>query len=96
MAYLLAFKDRDLIRGVAAIGTPLPQGMKPPANDPVQRLAIFTTTTDAASSAIDAAIKQFRDAKYPVTQIDFGESQRQLNDDERKKLARWIDTLDRS
>lgn len=96
MAYLLALTDRDLIRGVAAINAPLPRGLKPPANDPIQRLAIFTTTAAAASAGIEASIKQFRDAKYPVTQLDLGENQRPLNDDELNKLVRWIDTLDRS
>ncbi len=96
MAYLLALKDRDLVRGVAAIDAPLPARVKPPINDPVQRLAIFTTTAKASSPAIDATIKQFRDAKYPVTQIELGMVQRPLKADDLKQLARWIDTLDRS
>ncbi len=96
MAYLVALKDRDLVRGVAAINAPLPARVKPPANDPIQRLAIFTTIAKASSPAIDATIKQFRDAKYPVTQFELGMVQRPLKADDLKQLARWIDTLDRS
>ncbi len=96
MAYLVALTERDLIRGVAALNAALPLGLKPPANDPIERLAIFSTVAKTSSPPIEASIKQFREAKYPVTQLDVGETQRPLNGDELKTLARWVDTLDRS
>jgi serine protease Do len=96
VAYLVASQNRELIRGVAAINAPMPLGMRPPESDPVQRLAILTTLAKKSPPAIIAGIKQLREAKHPVTELDLGETTRSLNDDEMKQLARWIDTLDRS
>ena len=64
--------------------------MKPPENDPVQRLAVFTTTKKS-SPALAAGIKRMRDAKHPVTEFDLGESARPLTDEE---LAQVV-SLDR-
>jgi serine protease Do len=96
MAYLLAAQNRELIRGVAAINTPLPPSMRVPTNDPVQRLALFTTVSKKSPPSVATGIKRLRDAKFPVTQIDVGETPRPLNADELAQLARWIDSLDRS
>ncbi|HTQ39961.1 MAG TPA: PDZ domain-containing protein [Pirellulales bacterium] len=96
MAYLLAGQNRDLIRGVAAINAAMPPGMRPPENDPVQRLAVFTTTTNKPSPALAAGIKRLREAKHPVTELDLGEIARPLTAEELAELVRWIDTLDRS
>jgi serine protease Do len=96
VAYLLAAQNRDLIRGVAALNAALPPGMTPPENDPVQRLAVFTTTAKQASPAVAAGIKRLREAKFPVTELELGESSRPLSAEEWAELVRWIDTLDRS
>ena len=96
LAYLLAGQHPDLIRGVAAINAPLPPGMRPPENDPVQRLAFWVPTAKRSPPSIAAAIKFLRDAKFPVTEIDEGPLPRPLTNDEWKQLVRWIDTLDRS
>lgn len=96
IAYLLADQNRDLIRGVAAINAAMPPGLTPPENDPVQRLAIFTTTAKQSSPAIIAGIKRLRDAKFPVTELDVGDVARPLTANEMTELVRWIDTLDRS
>jgi serine protease Do len=96
VAYLLAAQNRELIRGVAAINAAMPPGMRPPENDPAQRLAIFTTTSKKASPAVAAGIKRLREAKHPVTELDLGDSSRPLSADEFAELIRWIDTLDRS
>ncbi|HZZ27720.1 MAG TPA: PDZ domain-containing protein [Pirellulales bacterium] len=96
MAYLLASLNRDLIRGVAALNVAMPPGMRPPENDPVQRLAVFTTTAKKASPAVAAGIKRLRDAKLPVTELNEGETTRPLTADQWAELVRWIDTLDRS
>jgi poly(3-hydroxybutyrate) depolymerase len=96
IAYLLAVQNRELVRGVAAINAGLPPGIRPPENDPVQRLAIFTTAAKQASPAIAAGVKKLRDAKFPVTELDIGATPRPLSADELEQLIRWIDTLDRS
>jgi serine protease Do len=96
VAYLVAGQNRPLISGVAAINAPLPPSMTAPENDPVQRLAIFTTIAGKSPPAVPAGIKRLRDAKHPVTELVLGETQRPLTAEEMAKLARWIDTLDRS
>ena len=96
MAYLLAAQNRELIRGVAAINAPLPPTMRAPTNDPVQRLAFFTTLAKKSPPLVAAGIKRLREAKFPVTQVDVGETPRPLNADELAQLARWVDSLDRS
>ncbi len=96
LAYLLASQQPDLIRGVAAINAPMPPGMRPPENDPVQRLAFFAASAKRSPPSIAAGIKLLRESKFPVTELDLGPIKRPLTDDEWKQLVRWIDTLDRS
>jgi len=96
IAYLVAGQNRPLVRGIAALNAPLPTSMTVPENDPVQRLAIFTTTAKRAPPSIAAGIKRLREAKHPVTELDLGETLRPLTAEEMVQLARWIDTLDRS
>jgi serine protease Do len=96
LAYLLASQYPDLIRGVAAINAPMPPGMKPPVNDPAQRLAFFCTTAKRSPPSIATTIKVLREAKFPVTALDVGPISRPLTEEEWKKVVRWIDTLDRS
>ena len=72
IAYLLAAQNRDVIRGVAAINAAVPPGMTAPENDPVQRLAVFTTTVKSGSPTVAAGIKRLRDAKFPVTEVGLG------------------------
>jgi poly(3-hydroxybutyrate) depolymerase len=97
MAYLMGFTHHELVRGIAAVDAALPARTKPPANDPIFRLAFYTTTAEQSPLAkrIEAGVKQLRDQKYPVTVRDLGERSRRLNDEERAELIRWIDTLDR-
>jgi serine protease Do len=96
VGYLLAMQNRELIRGVAAINAALPPGIKTPENEPVERLAFFTTIAKQMPPAIAAGIKRLRDAKFPVTELDLGDAQRPLTADEMAELVRWIDSLDRS
>jgi serine protease Do len=96
MAYLLGSQNRELIRGVAAINAPLPPSMRAPANDPVQRLAFFTAAAKKSPSSIATGIKRLREAKFPVTQVEIGDTARAPSADEMQQLARWIDSLDRS
>lgn len=96
MAYLLTSTNRDLLRGVAAIDAPLPPAMPTPLCEPTERLAIFTSVSKKSPPPVAAGIKRLRTARHPVTELDLGETSRELNDEELATLARWIDTLDRS
>jgi serine protease Do len=99
MAYLVAWSARELIRGVAVVDAPLPPMMmlRPPANDPANRLAIYVAHASKARStaAIQVSIKALETARYPVTTIDLGPTPRRLSSDEIATLARWVDSLDR-
>jgi len=98
MAYLVAFTHPELVNGVAVVDSTMPRGAHPPANDPVRRLAFYTTMSgDATQRArIEAGVKQLRDMKYPVTVKPLDEAKaKTLDDAARAELARWIDTLDR-
>jgi serine protease Do len=97
MAYLVGFTHRDLIRGIVAVDAALPARTRPPANDPILRLAFYTTsaTKSLLAAQVEAGVKKLREMKYPVTVLEQGEQAGRFNDLERSELIRWIDTLDR-
>lgn len=95
IAYVLAFANGDLIRGVAAIDAPLAGRVG--ETDPAQPLAVYTAKAGQGrtAAAIASGIERLRAAKFPVTVHDLGEAGRDLTPDELTALARWIDMLDR-
>ncbi|MGC4004351.1 MAG: hypothetical protein QM811_15050 [Pirellulales bacterium] len=97
MAWLMAFQQRDLIRGVLAIDSPLPGGMKTPANEPVNRLAILVAAPDQGpfGARYGQLIKALREQMYPVGAISLGPSGRALDPAELTEVAKWVDCLDR-
>lgn len=97
MAYMVAFAQRDLVRGVAVCDASLPARARPPSNDPVQRLAFYSTLAAESKLAkpIQASAKRLESMKYPVTVKDLDGQARYLNTEELAELVRWIDTLDR-
>jgi serine protease Do len=96
LAGLLAMRHRDLVRGVIAIEAPVVGQLAD--NDPVVRQAFVLAAAEKSPAAelIARSAAQLREMKYPVTQIDLGESPRDLTEDEWAALVRWIDALDRS
>jgi serine protease Do len=97
MAILTSFAHREVIRGVAAVDAALPARITPPANDPLQRLAIYLTTTEGGPLAerVKQNAEALRKMGYPVTVKNLGAQSRYLNAEEVEELARWVDTLDR-
>ena len=97
MAYIVAFDQNDSIRGVAVVDTGLPRRTAVPANDPLKRVAVYTTRSAKSSVAaqVQAAESRLSRMKYPVTVKDLGDAARYLNADEVAELVRWIDMLDR-
>lgn len=95
MAFLTAFRNRQMIRAVAAVeATPASQ---PPETDPLDRLTVYVATASKSPIArsMELAIAAFRREKIPVTVKDLGDVPRYLNADELAELVRWIDTLDK-
>ncbi len=97
IAWPLAFAGREFVRGIAAVGAPLPRQTKVPPNDPAQRLAVFAALSSKkdAAAAMTQGLKKVADAGYNVTTITTSTTTGQLSDAEREELARWIDSLDR-
>ncbi|HEY2881387.1 MAG TPA: PDZ domain-containing protein [Pirellulales bacterium] len=96
VAYYFGSTNRDLVRGIAAINAALPSAIPVPESDPVQRLAIFSTSAKKSPPAIAKGVAQLREAKHPVTEVNLGEEVRPLTAVEYNQLARWIDSLDHS
>ncbi|MEE3371619.1 MAG: PDZ domain-containing protein [Planctomycetota bacterium] len=94
LAYMLAFSQRDLIRGVAAVDAAIPRRLNLPANAPLQRLAIYAASEDESPRASRAAVtlQRLRDLQYPVTTR---QTKGYLSEMQIDELVRWIDTLDR-
>lgn len=97
MAYLVGLASPDVVRAVAVVDSPLPRLVQVPENEPVHRLAFFTTlaTKSESTAAVEAGIKRLREMKYPVTVKEVGEQGRSLLTDELEALVRWFDALDR-
>ena len=97
MAWLLGISGRQVVRGVAVSGAPLPRQLTLPPNEPTQRLAIFAAMPRASEVAVQIAqgLQKFAEAGYPVTTIDHENASEALSSGQRDELARWIDTLDR-
>jgi serine protease Do len=97
MAYLVAFANQELVRGVAVVDAPLPGRTAVPPNDPIRRLAIYVANAKGSkqAQAIEAGVKQLQTIKYAVVLKTLDGEARNLNDAELAELVRWIDTLDR-
>jgi serine protease Do len=97
MALLTAFTHRDLIRGVAANNAPLPNRLRIPPNEPLQRLALFLTVSTKSPQAklVQNAAEQLTGIKYPVIVRQHQDEARVWTTDELSEIVRWIDTLDR-
>jgi serine protease Do len=97
MAYLTAFRHRDLVRGVVAVDSAISAAARPGDNDPIERLAILTAVAEESrlKSRILAGVKALREMKYPVTVLEQPGEPRELNDQELNSVASWVDTLDR-
>jgi len=98
MGMLTAFSHRSLIRAAAVTDTALPGRLQVPANDPIERLAIFLThrrkirrRPARPGAGVSAAGNEI--PRHPA-ETPPGDP-RPLDDKERAELVRWIDTLDR-
>jgi serine protease Do len=97
MAFLYGLENVDRVRAIVAVDAAPPSRVKLPDSDPVNRLAFFVAA--AEKSPLAPVVKELTSAlesqKFPVTRQSLGQDPRDLNDEEREALARWLDTLDR-
>ena len=96
LAYLFAFRNRELTRAVVAVDAAIPARLRLPDTDPVYPLAILTTQVPGSRTAerVEQTTQQMRDMKYPVTVLPL-DAARALNEQELGQVVRWIDMLDR-
>jgi len=95
LAYLLAFEQRDMFRGAAAIDAAAPSAA--PENEPIYPLA-FYILGEAVGPAAEAAtefVAGLRALQHPVTSRQRPVAPAPPTGDELAELARWIDALDR-
>lgn len=97
MAFLLAFRHRDLVRGLIIDRSAIPFGLMIPDNEPLQRLSILIHTTEDSKlkERVEQCIEALDQRKFPVVRVKRSTPDDDLTMDERHQLARWIDTLDR-
>jgi serine protease Do len=97
MAALVAFRHRDVVRGLAIHDAGLPRQIRLPDTDPIQRLAVLVmrAAESRVSERMDAAAKLLVERKYPVTITQIAGPPRQLNAEEMGEFVRWVDCLDR-
>lgn len=95
-AYHLAFKERELFRGVAVAAQPLLT--PPPENDPDfrQQMYLCCGDQDLLLKRVEATASGLRKLKYPCAfRTLTGRSHEYPVADDTAEIARWIDLLDR-
>jgi serine protease Do len=97
MAYFVAFRLREVVRGLVAVDAAMPGRLQPPDAEPTRSLSFLVTTAAKSRVAerIQQGIARLRGMKHPVTVQDMGDQPRKLTAKELEEVARWIDSLDR-
>ncbi len=96
MAFHLAFRDRDVYRGVAAVTSPV--RVRPEENEADHRLQFHFVVgdQDANLEAVNQSVEGLRQMKYPanLSTVQGGEY-RYPPAEQVQEIGRWADALDR-
>lgn len=100
LAYVLGFKGRKFVRGIAVVDSPLPRTLELPKNTPGSRTAVVSVETMNAplTMLIHRDLKKLVDAGYPASQLTrrtVPTGNGRLDPAIQAAVARWIDGLDR-
>ncbi|MHB8970390.1 MAG: PDZ domain-containing protein [Pirellulaceae bacterium] len=97
MAYYVAMAQRDVVRAVVPVSSPLPGRLGKPATDPVQPLAVYSVSSEKSELAerVLAGEQLLQQLAFPVISRVLPGEERNLNEQELTELVRWIDALDR-
>lgn len=97
IAYQLAFKFREVFRGICTVGAPI--GGRPPENDPNYRFQFHLVCgeKDPALARVKRSVDALQKVKYPASQttvkdLDGNKYPPAAHIEE---IARWADSLDR-
>lgn len=93
MAYALAFAEREVLRGVAAVNAPV--AGRPPENDPILSLFFLSAANAQRAEQINKGLERLRTLKFPVTELQLDEGSDQLSAEQLGAVLRWFDTFDR-
>jgi serine protease Do len=95
-AYQLAFKHRQLFKGISTVAAPMMT--PPPDNEPEFRLQFhfLSGDNDPLHRGVEASVKGLREMKYPVVETTIeGAGHKYPTGDYLTEIAIWIDSLDR-
>ena len=100
LAFAVAFRRRSGLSGAIGIDAPLPRTLRLPPNLPGYRLALLCVESKNSSFAplIRKDMELLRAAGYPTSWLQRSVTDgdvRELDQQTRAAIARWIDTLDR-
>lgn len=96
LAFELAFKYRELFRGVSATGAALRK--QPPENDPDFRIQIHLCcgARDEAYRRVEVTVEALRKLKFPVIFTTIDDYEHAYPPTEQiREIGRWVDGLDR-
>jgi len=97
LAYLLAMKSPQNVRGLAIVDATMMRGVTFRRNDPAYPLAFFIAA-DHTSRLVDRVnqdVERMRELKYPVTFRSLGPLVGFPTESIASDISRWMDTLDR-
>jgi poly(3-hydroxybutyrate) depolymerase len=95
-AYAMAFKHRQLFKGISTVAAPLMTA--PPDNEPDFRLQfhLLSGEADPVHRGVVLTAKGLSELKYPVVQTTIeGAGHKYPTGDSITEIALWIDALDR-
>lgn len=98
MAFLTAFRLRDVIRGAVTVDAPLPMLLaRPPDNDPVERLAfiVVLSAESTTKSRITDSADLLKEMRYPVIVEELPGQSNSMPALLLDHVSQWIDSLDR-
>lgn len=97
IAYLTAFSNTEVIRGVIPLEVAVPQRVRLPETDPVNPLYVATSLSEGkpAAKGVAVSIERLRKLKYPVTIIPDLDRIGNWDSTSLSPLFVWLDTLDR-
>lgn len=96
LAYLTAFREREVVRGVATVASPV--RIPPPENHPEHRLqfALLCGEEDAVLESLQSSAEGLRRLKFPVWTETIPDTGHEYPDEDVvERVTVWIDALDR-
>jgi serine protease Do len=96
MAWAVAGKHRELVRGVASLDFPLSPRVALEA-EPLERLEVLVRKVEGNPllPAIDQTIERLQKASIPVQTLKGGKAGDPLSEADREMISLWFDALDR-